>query len=69
MIKTVLLLLYIYRGVPVLEQIPHKNQAECEVAAISRAKELDKDPYFDYGIAAYCIDLKVQLAMPEDRHR
>ena len=62
MIKTVLLLLYIYRGVPVLEQKPYNTQSECQIAGGRRAQELNKDPLFDQGIVIACVDLKLQLA-------
>lgn len=50
-------LLYVLSGQVVLEQIPAKDVAECQVKAGKRIAELNKDPRLDTGLFAACVPL------------
>jgi len=67
MIKTVLILLYLWKGADgqptiKLDQIPVANQLECEAKGKLRIDEQMKDPRFVQGLFGGCIEIPVEEA-------
>jgi hypothetical protein len=53
--KFLLILLYIYKGDVVIERIPQPSIEICQKDGQKRIVELMKDPRFEAGIIAQCI--------------
>lgn len=57
--KTLLILLYLWAGDVKLEQIPTASVTACEKAFEARIEELEKEPKFENGLYATCIQRRV----------
>ena len=62
MIKTIFILLYLWKGQVVLHQSAHADETSCIEAAKALAKELNNDPRFGGAYYADCVELEATEA-------
>lgn len=55
--RVLMILLYLWAGDVKLDQEAYRNEAECQIAAAKRVAEIQKDPRFEGGFGAWCIQL------------
>lgn len=55
-----LVLLYIFSGEVKLETRAFESDIDCKIAAAQRVEEIQKDPRFDGGFGAWCVELPGQ---------
>jgi hypothetical protein len=56
----ILVLLYVFNGQLVLEKPGFESMSSCVARGNSRIEELQKDPRFDGGLFAQCVELPGQ---------
>jgi hypothetical protein len=64
--KVLLVMLYLWSGQVKLEQQPFKNIEECQIKAGKITEELTKDPRFEGGFGAWCVELLLKTADATD---
>ena len=62
MFKIIALFLYIYSGEVTLEQHVSKDVDECKAIVARETSKLVKDPNFDGGLWAGCVQVKITEA-------
>ncbi len=60
--KVFLILLYVWKGSVALKQVPAPTLEACKAGAPKVVEELQKDPRFDGGLYATCLELPAQEA-------
>ncbi len=60
--KTILLLVYLWRGQITIDQKPYDTEEQCAIAGRARMSELSKDPRFSEGLWAGCVNVPMQSA-------
>jgi hypothetical protein len=62
MIKTILVLLYVWSGQLKLDQVPFASHEECLKEAPAIMDKQMKDPRFEQGLFAACLNMKASEA-------